>query len=645
MATAEPADPYDSAACGLLSIALDGRVRRVNATFCGWVGWDASELVGRKRFQDLLTVGSKLFHQTHWMPLLQLQGSVAEVQLDLLARDGRTLSAMVNATLQSGAPAQQPEARCIHVAVFIATDRRKYERELLLARRRAEELLASERDAQRARALAEERLHLALDSAQLHTWSLELPSGVTVYERGVGALLGRPDLPQVTAEVYAAAVHVDDRERERAAFARALDPQLEELYATEYRLQGLDGIERIIRATGRGIFEDGGRVVGFTGMLEDVTARRRAETALRVRETEFRMLAENSPDIIARFDPAHRVVYLNHSVQRLSGVPVASLLGKRVEEVPPLRETAAAWHSALDTAFAGSDATLAFSHQAENGAHYDFQARLVPERDAHGQVLSALAITRDVTAIKAAEREAQQRAVLAEHFVGIVSHDLRNPLNAVLLGTHVLRASELTPQHARVVGRIASSAERATRLVADLLDFTQARLGGGLRVSPREADVHTLVADCVEELRLAWPGRMLVVRTRGAGLGHFDPDRISQVAGNLASNALTYGAPEQPITITSCVYDDTLELHVHNQGRPISSELLPHIFEPMRRGEQSVKLGSRSIGLGLYIVSEIVSAHAGSVTVTSTEAEGTTFLVRLPRGPRPQAAGTLGADI
>jgi len=637
----ESTDPYDAAACGLLTTAPDGKIRRVNATFCQWLGWAASELVDAKRFQDLLTVGSKLFHQTHWMPLLQLQGSVAEVHLDLVNRDGRTLSALVNATLHSAASSQSPDRRLVSVAVFIATDRRKYERELLLARRRAEELLASERAAQRARAFAEDRLHLALDSAQLHTWGAELPSGVVTYERRVGALLGRPESEQVPPDVYANAIHEDDRAEERAAFARAIDPDQRALYSTEYRLLGVDGAERTIRATGRGVFDESGHAVGFTGVLEDVTSRRRAEEALRERETEFRMLAENSPDIITRFDRAHQLVYLNHSVQRLSGAPPAAWIGKRLDELPLFGDVPASWHEALDAVFAGNEATLAFSHEAGDGAHLDFQARLVPERNARGQVMSALGITRDVTAIKSAEREAQHRAVLAEQLVGIVSHDLRNPLNAVLLGTHVLRASELTPQHARVVARIASSAERATRLVGDLLDFTQARLGKGLRVAHQEVDVHALVADCVEELRGSWPGRMLDVQQRGSALGCVDPDRLVQAVGNLASNALTYGAPDHPVTILSSISedDDAIEVHVHNFGRAIPSDLLSHIFEPMRRGEQSVKLGSRSIGLGLYIVREIVSAHRGRVTVTSTEAEGTTFVVRLPRGSTEHQGG------
>jgi phosphoserine phosphatase RsbU/P len=229
--------------------------------------------------------------------------------------------------------------------------------------------------------------------------------------------------------------------------------------------------------------------------------------------------------------------------------------------------------------------------------------------------------------------------VFAEQLVGIVSHDLRNPLNAVLLGTHLLRGAELTRDHARVVTRIASSVERANRLVADLLDFTQARLGGGLRINLRDTELHAIVLECAEEVRLAWPGRRIDVRALGSGTAQLDPDRLAQVISNLANNALSYGAPEQPVTLTSSVNESNVELRVHNVGRPIDSELLAHIFEPLRRGEHGGRPGSRSIGLGLYIVHEIASAHGGRVSVTSTELDGTTFVVLLPRQPLPRSVG------
>ena len=164
----------------------------------------------------------------------------------------------------------------------------------------------------------------------------------------------------------------------------------------------------------------------------------------------------------------------------------------------------------------------------------------------------------------------------------------------------------------------------------DLLDFTQARLGGRLSIARKECDVHAVTADVVDELKLAWPGRMLEQRVDGAGVCNVDPDRISQVVTNLASNALTYGRPELVVTVLSKVTQDHCTLAVHNFGAPVPPELLPHIFEPLRRGEQQVKLGARSVGLGLYIVQQIAVAHGGTVTVQSDQEHGTTFSVCLP---------------
>ncbi len=626
-AAASDASAYESAACGLLTTARDGAIRRVNATFCAWTGHAAPELLGR-RFQELLTIGSKLFHQTQWMPLLQMQGSVAEVQLEMVHRDGRTLAVLVNASRRSAGP--DAADALVDIAVFIATDRRKYERELLLARRRAEELLARERDAQAARVLAEARLRLALESAHLRVWTVDLPGGVRRYEREVAALVGAPDLEELDADTYAACIHPDDREAEARAFAAAIDPAVRAAYSVEYRLLGHDGVERIVRSTARGFFGPDDVAVQFSGVLADVTSHRRAHEALQQRETEFRALAENSPDVIARIDRRHRYVYLSPVAERLAGRPVEEILGKRVDEVTLSADAGLQWIAAIDDAFAGHDGTLAFVHHGADGVTRDLQARFVAERTASGEILTVLAITRDVTALRQQERDAQQRAVLAEQLIGIVSHDLRNPLNAVLLGTHLIGSADPEVQK-RTRARIASAAQRATRLVNDLLDFTQAKLGGGLRMAPREIDLHAVVSDGLDEVRLAWPGRILEQRRIGDGAAIADPDRLAQVVTNLANNALTYGAPDAPVTFTSALQSDSLEIHVHNTGAPIPRDLQAHIFEPMRRGEEHLQSGSRSVGLGLYIVGEIAAAHGGRVSVRSEDGEGTTFTVTLPR--------------
>lgn len=513
--TAPPDEPewqlrtrYEDAACGLLSTATNGAIRRVNATFCRWLGYGPDELVGAKRLQDLLTMGGKIFHQTHWMPLMQIQGSVAELQLELVHRDGRAMPVLINAQRRAVDGESWDE-----VAVLLAADRRKYERELLLARRRAEELLDSERAAQDALHVARSRLRLALDSAHLLVWDVDIATGAPTYDPGVRELLGLPGDGAVDAALYRACIHPDDRAAEEAALRAALAAGGDGTYAAEYRLVDRDGVERVVSSSGRTVYDHQDRPAGFSGVLQDVTDWRRAESALRSRE-----------------------------------------------------------------------------------------------------------------------QEAREHAVLAEQLVGIVSHDLRTPLQAVALGASLLAASGVSAAQSRTVARITAAAGRANRLIADLLDFTQARLGGGLRVARAEVDLHELVAEGVEELKLAWPGRMVEHRRRGEGVGRVDPDRVAQTLTNLGNNALTYGAPDRPVTVTSTVAQGELAIEVHNDGPAIPEDLLPHLFEPLRRGEQQVKLGSRSVGLGLYIVHQIAAAHGGRVTVRSLQGEGTTFTLRVPSG-------------
>jgi len=135
---------YENAACGLLVTESDGTIRRVNATFAEWMGYRADDLVGTLRFQDLLTVGGRVFHQTHWQPLLQMQGSVSEVKLDIVRQNGERMPVLLNAIRRSHG------GRIFHeLAVFVATDRHKYEVELLHARKQLDALNGRLSDADR----------------------------------------------------------------------------------------------------------------------------------------------------------------------------------------------------------------------------------------------------------------------------------------------------------------------------------------------------------------------------------------------------------------------------------------------------------------------------------------------------------------
>ncbi|MGJ7580751.1 sensor histidine kinase [Variovorax sp. RHLX14] len=229
---------------------------------------------------------------------------------------------------------------------------------------------------------------------------------------------------------------------------------------------------------------------------------------------------------------------------------------------------------------------------------------------------------------------AEDRALLAEQMVGIVSHDLRNPLSAILMGTTLLGKGEpLPPQKERVLQKMNSAGRRAQRLVDDLLDFTQARMGRGLALRMQEADVMQLISSAVDELRLSFPALEFRASGRGVGSAYLDADRIHQLLGNLVANASTYGTAGTPIVLHMDVCDAQLTLSVQNQGDPIKEAVMDSMFEPMVRGEQERM--NRSVGLGLYIVRAIVQSHHGNIQVTSTKKDGTCFAVRLPIRSRP----------
>ncbi|MCY1079563.1 sensor histidine kinase [Archangium lansingense] len=254
--------------------------------------------------------------------------------------------------------------------------------------------------------------------------------------------------------------------------------------------------------------------------------------------------------------------------------------------------------------------------------------------DSSGRPTRFLGTGVDITARKALEAEMKARADFEQQLIGIVSHDLRNPLSAILLGTQALMGQEsLSAHQLKSVVRIQSSAQRALRLVKDLLDFTQARLGGGLRMERRPLELARLIMQLVVEVEAAYPERTIEVYRVGDTRGEWDGDRIAQVVTNLMANALKYSPPDSRVRVEARGVDGWVFLEVHNTGTPIPPDKLPVLFQPMRRATNEVDKVGRSVGLGLYIVDHIARAHGGSVEVSSTEVAGTTFTVRLPRSP------------
>jgi len=260
--------------------------------------------------------------------------------------------------------------------------------------------------------------------------------------------------------------------------------------------------------------------------------------------------------------------------------------------------------------------------------------RLWRERDPGGFKIGATQITRFAEVIDEhvtvavsyyKERESQYR----DQFLGILGHDLRVPINAILLGTTSLVAQGLSEQQLHRVTRILRSTRRLAGMVNDILDFARGRLGSPMPITIAAANLGIVVREVVDEVQSANPGCRIGVAADGDLNGDWDTDRLKQMVSNLLINAIQHGSGEH-VTITTKSDDTFVLLEVHNTGPAISEELLATMFDPLVRGS-NLNQGKMGLGLGLFIVNAIVSAHKGIIAVTSSEHAGTTVVVRLPR--------------
>jgi signal transduction histidine kinase len=229
------------------------------------------------------------------------------------------------------------------------------------------------------------------------------------------------------------------------------------------------------------------------------------------------------------------------------------------------------------------------------------------------------------------EKEVKERIEFDKQLLGIVSHDLRDPLNVISLSAAtMLRRSTLDELESRGLSRILSSAKHATRLTSDLLDYTHARLGRAISIRPKRIDLHSLTRQIVDEIRLVHPDRRIALTQVGDAEGEWDPDRLTQAIFNLVGNAIQHSSLQDPIQVSTRDDGETVLLEVKNQGPPLAPDEIPLLFEAFQRGSNA-RPETGSLGLGLFIAKQIVLAHAGKIQVKSSAEEGTIFTVLWPR--------------
>lgn len=218
-------------------------------------------------------------------------------------------------------------------------------------------------------------------------------------------------------------------------------------------------------------------------------------------------------------------------------------------------------------------------------------------------------------------------------FLAILGHDLRAPLQAVKMSTEMLlRKAALDSNGLSLLGNIQNGARHMEAMVSDLLEFVRSRLGSSLPIEPKPMNLADAAKEAINEACAGRPDCRVHLHIDGETQGLWDRGRIDQLLQNLIGNALQHGLNSQAVTLSLDGTPDSVELRMHNYGQPIPQAALGTVFDPLvRSANEELGSNSTSLGLGLFIVKEVVQAHRGTIEVTSSEAAGTTFTVVLPR--------------
>jgi signal transduction histidine kinase len=522
---------------------------------------------------------------------------------------------------------------------------------------------------------------LDLDCRRLHAVIKQMPCGFAIVEAPSGRPVVRNDQQRwnifrqvgpVISKIadYAGfrGFHPDGRpiRAEEWALARSIRTG-EVVRGEEVNILRGDGTRGVIRLNSAPVRNERGDIVAGVVTYDDITETHQARRALEHQRSLFHSLLSQVPAVINFLRGPQLIFEFAHplTIQSLGGREVT---GKPLLEAIP-EHSGQPFYDMLQSVFTtgqpcSGQERLARVDRTNSGqledSYWNFD--YLPVRGIDGRVEGVMTfdveVTEQVLARKKVEAVAAQlqlasaererliedlsRTVrFSEMFVGILGHDLRNPLSAIMTAASTLERRADNDRVAKRAARILNSANRMGRMIDQILDFTRIRLGQGLPLACKRVDLAEICRLVVDEFEGGGTAGVNL-GTQGSALGVWDPDRLSQLVSNLLGNALEHGRQGAPVGIEIEGSDPgQVSLTVTNAGA-LPPELVPIIFEPFRAGKDRKHQGSSGLGLGLFITQQIALAHGGTIDLRPADGEGTTFVVKLPRRrpeqPHPQGA-------
>ncbi len=622
---------YDHAACGLLLTSADGTIRRVNTTLCAWLGYEAGQLVDTLRFQDLLTMGGRVFHQTHWAPLLQMQGSLAEVKLELRHRDGHTVPMLINARRGADGDDRHDE-----LALIVVQDRHQYERELLQARKVAEAALEQRVEAERALQESRDVLGLAMRSSQMGIWTRHLDTGMVWWSRELEELVGLEEGAFAgTRAGFHDFVHRQDLPALEAAVAGALETQSD--YTVEFRFLHRSGEWRWMEGRGRAIYDQGGKATMMYGLGIDITERKSTESVMLRQAAIF----EHQTDAIILTDLKGRIIDFNPAAVRMLGYTAAEVLGQSISIFHPSEEAERVLQHGTELLLRDGQWQSEIEFIRKDGSRGICESVFKPLINAQGAIYATVGINRDVTESRKSRAQLQllnEQLSIADRrkdeFLATLAHELRNPLapmrNIVGLLHH---QHDGNPHSRRSLDVLERQLQQMTHLVDDLLEISRITQGK-LALRRTRFDLATAMKDALEAAASAVQAakhEVIVSIPEPGVVLEADMTRIVQAILNLLNNAVKYTPPPGRIWVEGRREGGEALIAVRDSGIGIAPENLPRVFGMFEQVAPALENPGGGLGIGLALVRALVELHGGSVDAFSEGiGRGSEFVIRLP---------------
>lgn len=483
--------------------------------------------------------------------------------------------------------------------------------------------------------LANLRLNMVLDSTEIGTYEWDQKTGVLTWNHYHEILFGyEPGTPQRDIKDFNQRVHHQDLPLVYIAMQTALFEKSD--FEQEFRVVLPNADLRWIHSRGRYSYDENGQPLIFRGIVMDITDLKIKEQKIKESEEKFRTITNAMPQMVWSCKPSGEADYFNNQWWSYTGAKEESCLGFAWFDLvhPDDRDgVVSLWKNAVK-----NESSFQTEYRLRNspGGYHWMLNRGLPIRDFSGKITQWFCTSTDIEALKQAEDKLKQAIAARDEFLSITSHELKTPLTALRLQTDLIKKSIEDEQYRHLTAEqlnfmadlIDKQINRLNLLINDMLDVTRIR-SGHLSIHKENCDIVSLTEEVVERMRplfIAGQTILSLERPKNSIMVYCDKMRIEQIITNLLTNGLRYGEG-RPVSLKIEEIEGKTILSVKDHGVGVEKHNQERIFNRFERVLSETSIAG--IGLGLFIVKELVRIHGGKIWLDSELGKGSTFYVQL----------------